>query len=73
MGISKESCTKEYSEFISFTEKHAILKGCNSLQELAEMLFPTTIQESFFPLLLNSCYMHWFYQYQPLTVKGVSV
>ena len=36
MGIGKANCTKEYSEFAVFAEKHAILKECNSLQELAE-------------------------------------
>ena len=51
MGISKESCTKEYSEFISFTEKHAILKGCNSLQELAENVLSNDSTKELFPLV----------------------
>jgi hypothetical protein len=51
MGISKECCTKEYSEFISFAEKHAVLKGCNSMQELAEKVLLNHSTRELFPLV----------------------
>lgn len=51
MGISKESCTKEYSELISFAEKHAVLKGCNSLQELAEKVLSNDSTREVSPLM----------------------
>ena len=51
MGISKECCTKEYSQFISFAEKHAVLKGCNSMQELAEKVLSINSTRELSPLV----------------------
>ena len=49
MSISKESCTKEYRDFISFAEKHG--SAYNSLQELAEKgLSNNSTSELFFLL-----------------------
>ena len=71
MGISKECCTKEYSEFISFAEKHAVLTGCNSMQELAEKVLSNDSTRELFPLVVYTC--TGFGQYQPLTASDVSV
>ena len=51
MGISKECCAKEYSEFICFVEKHAVLKGCTTLQELAEKVLFNESTTELFPLI----------------------
>ena len=51
MGIGKANCTKEYSEFTLFAEKHAVLKGCNSLQELEEKVLSNDSTRELFPLV----------------------
>ena len=51
MGINKESCTKEYRKFSSFAEKHAVLKECKSMQELAEKVLPNDSTRELFPLV----------------------
>ena len=51
MGINKERCTKEYREFISFAGKHAVLKECKSMQELAEKVLSNDSTRELFPLM----------------------
>ena len=47
MGISQ--CQDEYKEFITFVDKHAKLKSCKTLQELARELLSTESLTELFP------------------------
>ena len=74
MGINKESCTKEYREFSSFAEKHAVLKECKSMQELAEKVLSNDSTRELFPLVAQlMVHALGFCQYQLPTVRDVSV
>ena len=53
MGINKLQCTAEYREFITFVKKHAKLKLCKTLQELALQVLSSKMISDLFPLVCN--------------------
>lgn len=55
--LFRRSRAREYSEFLLFAEKHAVLKGSTSLQELAKKVFSNDNKGELF-LLVSTLMVH---------------